>query len=122
MRDDFAYPIEGDFRISPVVFQIDTAGRLEPESRRAAQALATASKKTRRAVLQAAHREYLMEIAAHIFSSAMASSSGTAIRRAAAGRWRILTIPRRTGDQAVDHRLVLPEQRAAGSQPEKRPG
>ena len=32
MRDDFAYPgIEGDFQDLAVVFQIDTAGRLEPE-------------------------------------------------------------------------------------------
>ena len=52
------------------------------------------------------------------FSSAMAVSSGTMPSAAPllSGPVEIFTIPGvPVGDQAVDHRLVLPEQRAAGS-------
>ena len=117
MRDDFAHPgIEGDFQDLAVVFQIDTAGRLEPEIVRGA---GFGDGFEFGAVLQAAHREVFDGAAAHVFQQRDGGfQRHNAIRRAAAQRaGGDLHHSRRTGgrDQAVDHRLVLPEQRAAGS-------
>ena len=65
MRDDFAHPgIEGDLQDLAVVFQIDTAGRLQPEIVRGA---GFGHRVELVAVLQAAHREVFDGAAAHIF-------------------------------------------------------
>ena len=85
MRDDFAYPgIEGDFQDLAVVFQIDTAGRLEPEIVRSA-GFGDGFKLG--AVLQAAHREVFDGAAAHVFQQRDGGfQRHNAIRRAAAQR------------------------------------
>ena len=116
MRDDFAHArVEGDLQDLLIVFQIDTSGWLQPE-------VVTGAGFRHRFVLvtalQAAHREVFDGAAAEILQQGNRGfNRHNAVRSVAAQRsggdfdhpdgagWR---------DQTVDHRLILPQQRAAG--------